>query len=416
MRVAYLCSDVDVPVVGPEGCSVHIQSMARALSALGHDLSITCANAGGTGRMLGNIPIREVVPDGLDATAWNLVEQEPLIQNNRLERDLRSVFYNTLFVRQAASIFRDSPPELLYERYALFGWAGVELSRAFGVPLVLEVNAPLCREQEGYDRFTLTATAREMDRHIFAGATLIVTVSRWLKDWIVSLGIDAAKIHVIPNGVSQEMIEPGVTGDTVREQHGLAGRRVLGYVGSFQEWHDVGGLLRAFALTHVRRQDLRLLLVGNGPRRPAMEALARQLGVESSVVFAGHVPHRDMAQHVAAMDVAVVPYSRRRDFYFSPMKLFESMALGRPTVAASLGQIAEVIEHKRTGWLYEPGDQESLTDALEALLANPQLAQEIGAAARQEVLRSYTWEAVAGQVLSRVGAIDARHGHPAGPV
>lgn len=406
MRIAYLCSDTDVPVVGPEGCSVHIQSMVRALSGLGHHVSLTCANAGGAAsRILGNVPVREVLPHGLDAKAWDLVEQEPLVQNNRLERDLRSVFYNVIFARQASSLFKAAPPDLLYERYALFGWAGVELSREFRIPLVLEVNAPLCREQEGYDRFTLMATAREMDRHIFAGATLIVTVSRWLKDWIVSLGIDPAKVHVIPNGVSPEMLDPNVSSESVRERHALEGHRVIGYVGSFQDWHDVGGLLRAFAQARGTRPDLRLLLVGNGPRRRAMEALARQLGVEDAVVFTGQVPHDHMASYVAAMDIAVVPYGNRPDFYFSPMKLFESMAMARPTVAASLGQIAEVIEHRKNGWLYEPGNLESLTAALETLLDDPQLARDIGSAARRQVLKSYTWEAVARQVLERVEAI-----------
>jgi glycosyltransferase involved in cell wall biosynthesis len=404
MKIAYLCSDIDVPVCGPEGCSVHIQSMAHAFSSLGHDVSITCANSGG-GRTLGRVPVREIVPQGLDGLAWELIEQEILLQDHHLERDLRSVFFNPLFARQASLLFKDGKPDLLYERYALFGWAGAELSHEFGVPLVLEVNAPLCLEQDGYEKFTLQATARGMDRHLFDAATLIVAVSQWLKNWIVSLGVDDGKVHVIPNGVGPEMLDSGGSGDEIREQHGLRGRQVVGHVGSFQEWHDVGGLLRAFVRVHSGHRDRRLLLVGDGPCRAAAESLARQLGIAESVVFAGHVPHERMSQHLAAMDVAVVPYGRRPDFYFSPMKLFEAMALGRPTVAASLGQIAEVIDHERTGWLYEPGDVASLARGLETLLENPRLAAEIGAAGRQKILRDHTWEAVARQVLSRLEAL-----------
>ncbi len=99
------------------------------------------------------------------------------------------------------------------------------------------------------------------------------------------------------------------------------------------------------------------------------------------------------------MDVAVVPYKPIDDFFFSPMKLFESMAVGCPTVAADLGQIGEIVRHRKTGWLYPAGNTEKLTEGIEFLLEDQALASQIGVTARQYVLSHHTWSHVAGEVL-----------------
>jgi glycosyltransferase involved in cell wall biosynthesis len=75
------------------------------------------------------------------------------------------------------------------------------------------------------------------------------------------------------------------------------------------------------------------------------------------------------------------------------------MAAGRPTVAAALGQIAEVIDHRNTGWLYPAGDWQRLAEGIATLLTDRDLAGKIGEAGRRAVLENYTWKIVAGKVL-----------------
>jgi glycosyltransferase involved in cell wall biosynthesis len=399
MKIGYICSDIDIPLFGDEGCSIHVRDFTDALVAIGHDSFIISASLGENPPIPTRAKVYQVQPSGLDATAWGLVEEEPLIQDNHLERDLRSVIYNAWLSREGASIMETERPDFLCERYSLFGWGGIELAQRYGVPLILEVNDPLCREQAGYEKFTLTTTAERMEKEIICRADGIVAVSEWVKDWAISLGADKHNVHVIPNGVKGDLFVAQVSGQKVREQYGLTGKRVVGFLGSFQPWHDVRGLLKAFAGLYGKDPDLRLFLVGNGDGRSSLQQTISSLGLSSAVIFTGNVAHDNIPEYLDAMDVAVAPYDWSDDFYGSPLKLLEYMAAGRPTVAAAIGQIEKVIEHGQTGWLYESGNQEKLTEGLAALLYNRELAAAIGQAARQKILSDFTWQAIARRVV-----------------
>jgi glycosyltransferase involved in cell wall biosynthesis len=400
MRVAYICSDVDVQVFGHEGCSVHVREFTNALVEGGHETVIMCAWAGNGSREGAKAEAVPILPHGLAATAWRELERESLIADHHLERDLRSLLGNHWLLEQAAGVFDRSPPDFIYERYSLFGWAGVELARRYGVPLILELNAPLCRQQAGYEKFPLFRTAEVLEGEILRSADAVIALSDWLRDWSLSLGVESPRIHVIPDGVSEGLFGGELSGDVVRRRHKLEGKRVVGFVGSFHHWHDVKGLLEAFAGLHRTDPDLRLLLVGNGEQRPALEKSARDKGVAEAVVFTRNVPHHEVPLHIAAMDVTVVPYRPMDEFFFSPLKLFEYMAVGRPTVAAAIGQIQEVVEHGRTGLLYPPGDEARLADGIATLLRDPEEASRMGLAARRRVLQEYTWGAVTRKVTA----------------
>lgn len=398
MKVGYLCADVDVQVLGQEGCSVHVREFTNGLVEAGHEAFMLCAWAGeGDGSRL-RAPLHELGPRGVDAEVWASLERDDAILNHHLERDLRSVLWNTWLRDQGDEIVARERPDFLYERYSLFGWGGTELARRHGIPLILEVNAPLCDEQDGYEKFALTETARRMQARILGQADALVVVSGWLGEWAEAQGVDPARIHVIPNGVSSRFLDEEISGDAVRAELGLQGTSVVGFVGSFHWWHDVGGLLKAFSALADRDPALRLLLVGSGEKRKRLESRVAELGLGPRVVFTGKVPHDRVPEYVAAMDVAVVPYGPLKEFFFSPVKLFEYMAAGRPTVAASLGQIPEIVEHAKTGWLYPPGDAARLAEGIETFLRDPDLAARASAAARDVVRARHTWKHIADRV------------------
>jgi glycosyltransferase involved in cell wall biosynthesis len=160
-------------------------------------------------------------------------------------------------------------------------------------------------------------------------------------------------------------------------------------------WHGVDTLVDALADLGGHTSPFRLLLVGHGPRLESVQTRVKELGLEDLVHFPGAVPHEEIPQWLAASDIAMVPYSAQSPPYFSPVKLFECMAMGMPIVASRMGQTEEIVEHERTGWLYDSADPQEPAATLRRLADNPGLWPAAGKAARDRVMAQHTWDASA---------------------
>ncbi|MFQ5904407.1 MAG: glycosyltransferase, partial [Candidatus Binatia bacterium] len=160
----------------------------------------------------------------------------------------------------------------------------------------------------------------------------------------------------------------------------------------------------AEAIRPVVEKDPRLhfLLIGDGNLRFEFESRVREEGVESSVTLAGLVPHQDVPQHLAACDILVSPHVRPADgseFFGSPTKLFEYMAMGKGIVASKLGQIGEVLRDGETAILVKPGDPKDLASGILRLVSDEALRRQLGRRAREVVAAEYTWKRNAERVL-----------------
>ena len=360
MRVAYVCADLGVPVYGSKGASIHVRELIRAFEALGHEVLVVTPRLGGRR------------PEGFSAPVLHVPAGE--------ERgDLRALAYSRALPDRALRELEAFAPDLVYERLSLFGTAGATLALRLGVPFVLEVNAPLAHEQAVHRGLELCATARRLERTALRTADRVVVVSSALRQWAVDSGVDPRRVLVLPNGVDATRFAVPAP----------PGARTVGFVGTLKPWHDVATLIRAAACV----RGARLLLVGDGPERHALEDLAGRTGVE--VTFTGSVRHEEVPAALATMDVAVAPYAPSPDFYFSPLKLFEYLAAARPVVAAEIGEIAHCVRPGETGWLYRPGDADELARAIAEAIRSPAL----GASGREHVRAYHTWERNAQAVI-----------------
>ena len=211
--------------------------------------------------------------------------------------------------------------------------------------------------------------------------------------YVVSLGADPSRVHVMTNGVDTHLFKPGHRDSRVRHRWGWTDGEgpVLGFVGGLRPWHGVEILPELFDRLAPYHRGLCLVIVGDGPLRSRLEERAR--GIARQVVFTGTVAQEEVAPMIREFDMALAPYPKLdHPFYFSPLKLFEYMACGVPVVASKIGQIAEVVEDGVTGMLYPAGDLNGLVDACRRLIADPDLRSRIGQAATQEVQRCYTWD------------------------
>jgi glycosyltransferase involved in cell wall biosynthesis len=383
-------------ILARDGMQVHVAELISALERHGHTVTVVGPEAGGEENA------------GRSLTDWlaDLRARLPTWLTELMELAYSVPAYARLRARARAV-----PPQAIYERYNLFLLSGVWLKRALGVPLLLEVNAPLAHERAHYGQLALKPLARWAERYVWRRADLVLPVSDALADHVRAAGVPESRIAVIPNGVRAEAYVPDGRGAELRARLGTGDRVVFGFVGFVRPWHGLDRVLDAFARLDV---PAHLLIVGDGPARPGIEARAAALGLADRVTVTGAVPHAEVPGYLQAFDVALQPDVTP---YASPLKLVEYMAAGCAILAPNRPNIREIVQDGETAVLFDPdaGDPDDpqargFTAAVLRLAGSAGLRRTLGAAAAAAVQRDgRTWDANAVRVadFARTLALDA---------
>jgi glycosyltransferase involved in cell wall biosynthesis len=382
MRIAYVCADAGVPVFGSKGSSVHVQEIIRAFIKRGARIELFAGRLGG-----------EPPPDlkGIHVHKLpNIAKSDPAFLEHR-------AFLGNSELR--ALLEGNAPFDIIYERYSLWSYAGMEYANNCGIPGILEVNAPMIEEQEKYRILINRASAVDIAICVYNLATHIIAVSKPIASYIKRRTKRGKRVHILPNGVNPYLFSTKV----IPSCSASPGTFTVGFLGTLKPWHGLPNLIKAFSMFHRWNPSSRLLLVGDGPERNGIEAGLLSGGLLDSVHFTGLLPHDKVPGFLASMDVAVAPYSMQRNFYFSPLKLYEYMATGLPVVASNIGQIKEIIQNRKNGILVPPGDSFAFARALERLRNNPKMRKRLGRAARSTVVRHHTWDGIVRRILKLVG-------------
>ena len=399
MNIAYVCSDPGIPICGTKGAAIHVRELSQALHALGHQVLIVTPRAGGQPPPHFDVPVREFALDAADQATIDLLAADPSA-GAPIVRAVRGILSATSLRDQARETVCAFAPDAIYERYSLFGTAGLALARQLNIPRILEVNAPLSEEQAAHRGLGFPEAARELERMILCSAEHVIAVSSEVERWLVGLGVEPERIAILPNAVDVARFEAADgEREALRSRLDVGGRPVVGFLGTLKPWHDTAALIRAAGMLCRRGTRPQWLIVGDGPERGRLEELARREGVEAMTTFTGAVPHEQVPAYLAALDVAAAPYPRTEHFYFSPLKLYEYLGAGRPVVAADIGQIRDCIRPGATGLLYPPGDVAALADAIEALVDDNPLRVSLGRAGREHAREHHSWEANAAAVV-----------------
>lgn len=371
------------------GASSHINGVVNALLGLGARV-----------RFISNDPIAGV---DQSKTPLTIIEPEPV----GATRAIFDIHNNAVFTRGATPLIERAPPDLIYQRYARFGWAGVVASLRTGRPLFLEFNGSEVWVGRHWDHVGMLDLLARYERLNLDAAERIFVVSDVERRNLERAGIASEKIIVNPNGVDTETFRPQVGGACVRQALNVADEEMLvGFVGTFGPWHGVLVLAEAIKLLPADAR-IRFLLIGGGVLLEEFRRIVREGGAEGRVIMAGIIGHERVPAMLDACDVLIsphVPFTDGSEFFGSPTKLFEYMAMGKGIVASRLGQIGDVLTDGETALLVEPGDARELSDALLRLSASQGLRERLGAAARKEAVARHTWKHNAERVLRAYSA------------
>lgn len=375
---------------------IHIEEIQRAFRQIGHEVRECALIVRGDGAQKAakaNPMVRAV-----SALAAKLPKSG---------YEIAEIGSNLVEAARVAAAVREWKPDLIYERYSLHNAAGLLASRWTGVPIVLEVNAPLAKERAAHGGLAFPGLAKQVEAGIWKGATAVVTVSTPLADEIVAAGVPRERILVLPNAIRREMVAQKRDGSKIRAKLGLSPADVVcGFTGWFRPWHGLEGLLEAFADAKLADRGAKVMLVGDGQALPALKEIVARRNLGSSVIFPGAIGREEIADYVAAFDIALQPLATA---YASPMKIFEYLAMGKPVVAAATPAIEEILTDGRDSILFPVGDSVAMVRAIESLVDDKPWRTGLSEGARGTIVRrGFFWDENARRTLEHVERVQTR--------
>jgi len=300
--------------------------------------------------------------------------------------------------RRIREIVEVEKPDLLHAHSPILSaipalWAG----RKQGIPIVYEIRA--FWEDAAVDHGTYSQGSwkyklvKSLETWVCRKVDQVAVLCFGLRDDLIRRGIPSEKLTVVPNGVNVEDFSSCEPDHEYRKAWGLAGKKVLGFIGSFYRYEGLDLLIDAFANLAESRSDLVLLLIGGGETEKELHAKVKKLGLEGRVVIPGRIPHERVSGVYALVDILAYPrYSMRLTELVTPLKPLEAMAMGRALVASNIGGHRELIQHRRTGFLFPPGNVSALTDAIVKLLDDDHLRQYLEEQAATWVRQEQLWD------------------------
>ena len=304
-------------------------------------------------------------------------------------------------------IFKEKKYNIIQVRNDVFGaLLALHIKRKYNIPFVFQYSFPkeAYKVQKLEKRYSYYFGKFEgyITKYILRKADLIFPISKWMEEELIKEDIPKSKMMPLPMGVNYELFSSKKDGSEIREQYNLNNVQVILYIGVMDKLRELSLLIHAFSKIREHRDNIKLLMVGDGNDKTNLEELSIKLGMNKDVIFTGQVPYFDVPYFIAAVDVCLSPVPPLSIYKVSsPTKLFEYMAMGKPVVAnEEIPEHEEVIKESGGGVLVK-FEAESFAKGIIELLDNHDKAQEMGGRGKEWAIQKRSYENMAREVEKR---------------
>jgi glycosyltransferase involved in cell wall biosynthesis len=396
--------------LGEAGGTRH-HELARYLVERGHTVTIITSRISyltGKAQTAAPHPAGSVEKDGEHITilrtyTYNAIHRSFIHRVLAFFSFMVSSFIAGMGVRSVDVVWGTSPP--IFQ--GVTAWL---LARLKGVPFLFEVRDlwPAFAIQVGVLKQPLLIHASQfLERFLYRHADRVMVNSPGYLQHVKERG--ARRVELIPNGADPAMFDPDCRGDAFRQKAGLGDAFVVLYAGAHGLSNDLGVVLQAAEILQPQAQ-IRLVMLGDGKEKPALQNWARDHGLKN-VVFLPPVPKNEMRDALAAADACLAilkPIPLYATTY--PNKVFDYMAAGRPVILAIDGVIREVVESSGAGIAVRPGDPAELARAIQTLATLPDRGRSLGLAGRKSIVTDYSRAGAAQRLAHVLEEMGREHG------
>ena len=383
MRVLILSWEYPPRIVG--GLGRHVYHLATSLAAQGVNVHVVTKDHPGS-------PEYEK-SEGVHI--YRIVQYPPEIPQE--EWVSWTLQFNTALLEKSVALINDlKNVDVIHAHDWLVAHAAASLKHAYRIPLVATIHATEYGRHQGHLPGKMNELIHQIEWWLTFESSRTICCSEYMREQITRIfQLPPDKVDVIPNGIDADSFQRDVNIDLYRKKYVPPGDKLVFFVGRLVYEKGVQTVIEAMPIILKQIPNVTFVVAGSGPHMNELKSMVGDFDLEEKVKFVGHADTDDLYAFYRCADLTVVPS------LYEPfgMVVLESMAMGTPTIVADTGGLSEIVVHEGTGLKFEPGDPQSLADAMLRVLQDPALAKRVVEDARAYLGDQYDWDRITRSTL-----------------
>ncbi len=336
----------------------------------------------------------------------------------RVKQRIVELFYNLYAEAKFGRIISKFKPDFIYHRRTNYTYFITKIAKKLRIPVILELNGfglqkfqkkkkKANRLKNFIERYVLYNIVKSINYYNIKNASLIISVGHDFESTLLKMGVKKRNIVYNQMGVDVDNFNPDLSkGEKCKEIKNKLGiddsKTTVAFAGTFEEWHGIRQLTEVIEIIFKENllSNVCFLMIGDGRLKAETE---RGLSSIEEVKFVGAVPHSEVPYYLSACDILLAPYifiEGSEDFFASPAKIPEYIAVAKGVIASDIPQVREILEDNKTALLVRPGNTDDLLRGILRLYRDKNLRERLGREARKEVVRNYTWTKHVDKILN----------------